>query len=66
MESSVEVSPQQDEPRLQLTTAQKIALFRSLFRGREDVYAARWESPEILAKFSRPLEVLVHRTKVCR
>ena len=23
---------------------QKIALFRSLFRGREDVYARRWES----------------------
>ena len=24
----------------------KIALFRSLFRGREDVYAQRWESPD--------------------
>jgi hypothetical protein len=24
----------------------KIALFRSLFRGREDVYAIRWESPD--------------------
>jgi hypothetical protein len=24
----------------------KIALFRSLFRGREDVYARRWESPK--------------------
>lgn len=23
----------------------KIALFRSLFRGREDVYAIRWEAP---------------------
>src|SRR5690348_854265 len=24
----------------------RIALFRSLFRGREDVYARRWESPD--------------------
>ena len=31
---------------LALKTAQKIALFRSLFRGREDVYARRWESPD--------------------
>ena len=29
-----------------LSTAQKIALVRSLFRGREDVYAQRWESPD--------------------
>lgn len=29
-----------------LNTVQKIALFRSLFRGREDVYAQRWESPD--------------------
>jgi hypothetical protein len=28
-----------------LSTEQKIELFRSLFRGREDVYAVRWESP---------------------
>ncbi len=40
------MAPQLKEPRLQLTTAQKIAVFRSLFRGREDVYAARWESPD--------------------
>jgi hypothetical protein len=33
-------------PRVQLSTEQKIRLFRSLFRGREDVYAARWESPD--------------------
>ena len=38
--------PRQIEPRLQFTTEQKIALFRSLFRGREDVYAVRWESPD--------------------
>jgi hypothetical protein len=29
-----------------LSTTEKIALFRSLFRGREDVYAQRWESPD--------------------
>lgn len=27
-----------------LSTAEKLALFRRLFRGRVDVYAARWES----------------------
>jgi hypothetical protein len=27
------------------TPEEKIALFRSLFRGREDVYAVRWERP---------------------
>ena len=26
--------------------AQRLALFRSLFRGREDVYAVRWENPD--------------------
>lgn len=31
---------------VRLTTPQKIKLFRSLFRGRDDVYAARWESPD--------------------
>jgi len=29
-----------------LSTAEKVAVFRSLFRGREDVYAQRWESPD--------------------
>jgi len=28
----------------QLSTAEKIALFRCLFRGRTDVYPLRWES----------------------
>jgi superfamily II DNA or RNA helicase len=32
--------------RPKLGTAEKIALFKSLFRGREDVYAQRWESPD--------------------
>jgi hypothetical protein len=29
-----------------LSAAEKVALFRSFFRGREDVYAQRWESPD--------------------
>ena len=33
-------------PRSKLTTEQKVALFRSLFRGREDVFALRWEAPD--------------------
>ena len=33
-------------PRSALTTEQKITLFRSLFRGREDVFALRWEAPD--------------------
>jgi len=33
-------------PTTHLKTPEKVALFRSLFRGREDVYARRWESPD--------------------
>jgi len=32
--------------KLSLSTPEKITLFRSLFRGREDVYAQRWESQD--------------------
>ena len=38
--------------RSKLSTPEKIALFRSLFRGREDVYAQRWESPDGRAGYS--------------
>ncbi len=31
---------------LQLTLEEKVALFRNLFRGREDVFARRWYSPK--------------------
>ena len=44
-----------DPPRqakVKLGAAEKIALFRSLFRGREDVYAVRWESPDGRAGYS--------------
>ena len=34
------------QTRTQLKPQEKVALFRSLFRGREDVYAVRWESPD--------------------
>lgn len=33
------------EQTTKLSTEQKIELFRSLFRGREDVYAVHWECP---------------------
>ena len=29
-----------------LAPEEKVKLFRELFRGREDVYAVRWESPD--------------------
>jgi superfamily II DNA or RNA helicase len=39
------VLPQPSTP-AELSVPEKIALFRSLFRGREDVYALRWESAD--------------------
>ena len=39
----VEVLPSDER---QERARKKIALFRNLFRGREDVYARRWESPD--------------------
>ncbi|MCM1067492.1 MAG: DEAD/DEAH box helicase family protein [Muribaculaceae bacterium] len=33
------------KPMAQLSLEEKVALFRSLFRGREDVFARRWYSP---------------------
>lgn len=39
-----------------LNTAQKIAPFRSLFRGCEDVYAQRWESPDGRSGYSPKTE----------
>lgn len=37
---------------IQLSVPEKIALFRSLFRGREDVYAVRWQSRQGKAGYS--------------
>lgn len=44
-QASPEAIPSRTEPVApELSVAGKIALFRLLFRGRDDVYAARWES----------------------
>jgi len=37
---------------IHLSTADKIALFRRLFRGREDVYSQRWESAQGTSGYS--------------
>ena len=40
-----EPAPPVNEPETsRLSTAEKVALFRRLFRGRTDVYPIRWES----------------------
>ncbi len=53
---AVEAQPQTPPARPGLNTAEKIALFRSLFRGREDVYAQRWESPDGRSGYSPKTE----------
>ena len=35
---------QKEQPGVRLSLEEKVALFRSLFRGREDVFARRWYS----------------------
>ena len=42
VQTNVEVQPESKEERAR----KRIALFRALFRGREDVYATRWENPD--------------------
>lgn len=37
-------APQQEPLATRLSTAEKVALFRQLFRGRTDVYPVRWEN----------------------
>ena len=39
-----EEQPEQGSVRHESPTSEKVALFRSLFRGREDIYPLRWES----------------------
>src|SRR5258708_24077188 len=39
-----------------LTTSEKVALFRSLFGGREAVYAQTWESPDGRSGYSPKTE----------
>jgi hypothetical protein len=38
--------------RTELSVSEKIALFRSLFRGREDVYAIQWDRPNENVSYS--------------
>lgn len=45
-----------------LKAPEKVALFRSLFRGREDVYAQRWESPDSRVGYSPSKERAERRT----
>ena len=40
------VRTSESSARADLSVPEKIALFRSLFRGREDVYALRWEKAD--------------------
>ncbi len=42
--SSEHSSPARAPESLRLSTAEKVALFRRLFRGRTDLYPIRWES----------------------
>lgn len=52
-ESMSAASEDQDEtPSVNLTPADKVALFRSLFRGRADVYPVRWESAKGTSGYS--------------
>jgi len=41
--------------------SEKVALFRRLFRGREDVYATRWEAPDGRAGYSPAARSRWHR-----
>lgn len=42
--TDIQSAPAEPTPATQFTTAEKIALFRRLFRGRADVYPQRWDS----------------------
>ncbi len=48
----------------QLTTEEKVSLFRRLFRGRQDVYAVRWESAKGKSGYS-PACVNEWRAGIC-
>src|SRR5271169_997038 len=51
--ATIPVAPLSDGTVVKSSTAEtKIALFRSLFRGREDVYAVRWEGRNGKAGYS--------------
>ena len=56
-EAESESQPALRSPKSPLGTAQKIAIFRSLFRGREDVYAHRWQSPDGRSGYHAIMEI---------
>ena len=41
---SAPIAPDKSSPMFTLSSEEKVALFRSIFRGREDVFARRWHS----------------------
>jgi hypothetical protein len=51
-ECSPDTSSTSKNENLNLSTAEKIALFRGLFRGRTDVYPVRWESAKGKSAYS--------------
>jgi hypothetical protein len=46
------VRASESSARADLSVPEKVALFRSLFRGREDVYALRWEKADGMSGYS--------------
>ena len=46
------VRTSESSTRADLSVPVKVALFRSLFRGREDVYALRWEKADGMSGYS--------------
>jgi hypothetical protein len=52
VKSAEVLSPEERKERAQ----KRIALFRGLFRGRQDVYARRWESPDGRSGYSAASE----------
>ena len=53
-----------ESPRSSLSTVEKVALFRRLFRGRTDVYPVRWEGKTSGASKGLVLAVVSQRTNL--
>lgn len=50
--ATVPVRTSESSARTDLSVPEKVALFRSLFRGREDVYALRWEKADGMSGYA--------------
>lgn len=57
--------PDKSSPMFTLSTDEKVALFRSLFRGREDVFARRWFSASSGKSGYQPVCSNEWRTDLC-